>query len=83
MMGERVKIHGAGGGLHLLVEVLDKTPQEDLIQKAAAHQVKVYPTRQYWLQPEKATDSLIQLGFSGLKEEEIVAGIELLCEAWF
>jgi len=83
MMGERVKIHGAGGGLHLLVEVLDKTPQEVLIQKAAEHRVKVYPTRQYWLQPEKATDSLIQFGFSGLGEEEIVEGVALLCKAWF
>lgn len=83
MMGERVKIHGAGGGLHLLVEVLNKTPQEDLIQQAAAHQVKVYPTRQYWLQAEKTADNLIQLGFSGLHEEEIVEGVSLLCKAWF
>jgi hypothetical protein len=35
------------------------------------------------LTPLLFPNSLIQLGFSGLKEKEIAEGVELLCKAWF
>lgn len=81
-MGRHVRIRGAGAGLHVLLEFRNETSQDELIRKAAAHRVKVYPTRPYWFRPEQAPDGLVLLGFGGLKEEEIDEGVQLLSKAW-
>ena len=82
-MGDKVRIKGENAGLHILLEFLNGESQETLIEQAAACQAKVYPTRQYWHQQDKARDNLVLLGFSSLTEEAIVEGIALLRRAWF
>lgn len=82
-MGDKVRILGGQAGLHILLEVLNKEPQESLIERAAAHQVKVYPTREYWNSPDKKADNLVLLGFSSIDELEIATGVNLLAKAWF
>lgn len=83
LMGDKVRIQGENAGLHVLLQFLDGRSQEEMIEKAAQHQIRVYPTRQYWIQQERAIDNLVLLGFSGLLEEEIVEGVTLLHHAWF
>ncbi|MBU5611508.1 MocR-like pyridoxine biosynthesis transcription factor PdxR [Geomonas azotofigens] len=82
-MGDRVRISGQNAGLHVLLEYFTGESQEAMVQRAAAYQVKVSPTRQFWQNPEAAPENLIMIGFGGLSAEEIAEGIKLLRQAWF
>lgn len=82
-MGERVEVLKNGTGLHLLVNVLDGRPQEELINAAAEHGVRVYDTNRYWAQEDHALKSCVLVGFSAIPEEDIRPGIKALTHAWF
>ncbi|QXE90328.1 MocR-like pyridoxine biosynthesis transcription factor PdxR [Geomonas subterranea] len=82
-MGDRVRIYGSNAGLHVLLEHFTGETQEAMVERAAAYQVKVSPTRQFWHNPDSAPENLIMIGFGGLSAEEIAEGIKLLRQAWF
>ena len=75
------EISGEHAGLHLLLTAKKNTTEEALVRAAAEVGVKVYGLSNSLvaLAPGKAT---ILLGFGGLKEEEIVHGVNLLKNAW-
>jgi len=79
--GEKITILGEQSGLYILVKVHAKFSEEQLIQNAHHHGVKVYPTSPYFLQ-QPSSVPIIQLGFSKLKMEEIILGVRLLKKAW-
>jgi GntR family transcriptional regulator/MocR family aminotransferase len=81
-MGERVSIIGDHSGLHLLLDVNNRSCDE-LIALAAQAGCTVYSPRKHWLDPEQCPDSYIMLGFGGLAEEELVQGIKQLARVWF
>ncbi|MCP6682284.1 MocR-like pyridoxine biosynthesis transcription factor PdxR [Bacillus nakamurai] len=81
-MGGHIEIIGQKAGLHLLVNVKDRSAAE-LVDKAQAAGVRVYDTSSYWISREEAESSLVILGFGGLSEEKIEEGISLLRGAWF
>jgi GntR family transcriptional regulator/MocR family aminotransferase len=54
-----------------------------MVERAAAYQVKVSTTRQFWQNQESAPENQIMLGFGGVSAEEIAEGIRLLRRAWF
>jgi GntR family transcriptional regulator/MocR family aminotransferase len=81
-MGGHIEIIGQKAGLHLLVNVKDRSAAE-LVDKAQAAGVRVYDTSSYWINREEAESSLVILGFGGLSEEKIEEGISLLRGAWF
>jgi len=82
-MGDKVRIHSHNAGLHILLEFLNGEHQERLIEQAKEHQVRVYPTLQFWYTKECCRKNFVLMGFSKLTEEEIVDGIGLLNKAWF
>lgn len=82
-MAGKVRVMGEKAGLHILLALPEGGEQEELIGRAAALGVKVYPTRQFWHREENAAGNLVLLGFSSLGEEEIREGIALLRKAWF
>ncbi|MBN7772246.1 PLP-dependent aminotransferase family protein [Clostridium aminobutyricum] len=82
-MKDRVTIHGKNAGLHILLEVNNQMSEKLLIEKAAGVNVKVYPVSNYWANPQNYTDNMVLMGFSGLSEEEIIEGIQLLESVWF
>ncbi len=82
-MGDRIEILKNGTGLHLLVNVLDGRSQEELIEAALRHDVRVYNTNRYWKRKDHPLASCVLVGFSAIAEEDIEPGIEALARAWF
>ncbi len=83
LMGEKVIIHGKNAGLHVILEFKNGLSEKDLITRAKNHGVIVYPVSRYWIRLEEYTNNMILLGFSGMSEENIVKGINILNKAWF
>ncbi|ANF96988.1 PLP-dependent aminotransferase family protein [Paenibacillus bovis] len=80
--GTEIRIIGAHSGLYLLVEVQQSCSEEELIDQALYHGVKVYPTNRYYSSSVIERRPTVQLGFSNLTTEQIVTGVQLLQQAW-
>ncbi|MGG4494023.1 PLP-dependent aminotransferase family protein [Brevibacillus reuszeri] len=76
------KVIGAGSGLHVLLQPGNGMDEVELVQAAEQVGVKVYPTSVYALSPEWSMPATVLLGFGGLAEEEIRAGIGLLAKTF-
>lgn len=81
-LNERAEIIGGDSGLHILLNVKGKS-RSSLIDQAARRGCKVYDPERHWLDPGCCPDSYIMIGFGGLSEDELTAGVKLLSEAWF
>lgn len=77
---DHVAIIGEKSGLHVLLNVKNGSSEAELIQRAASVGVKVHPTSVY--HSKKVKDPPILIGYGGLTEREIEAGIRLLKKAW-
>lgn len=73
---------GEDSGLHILLQVHNGMREEELIQEAAKHSIKVYPVSTYY-KDGTAPENVVLLGFAILSEEEIAKAIQLLNIAWF
>lgn len=80
-LGEDVNIIGQRAGLHLLIQHKHQEAS-DLILKAEKVGVKVYPTKTFWKNPGKEEKNILMLGYGGLSEAEIEAGVIKLKSAW-
>ncbi|WP_127533620.1 MocR-like pyridoxine biosynthesis transcription factor PdxR [Paenibacillus kobensis] len=76
-----VRIVGESSGLHLLLTWEGKE-EEAMITAAEEKGVRVYPVSRYWLRGEDAPNGTVLLGFGGLTERQIQAGVSRLTEAW-
>ncbi|MBD2870167.1 PLP-dependent aminotransferase family protein [Paenibacillus sp. IB182493] len=81
-MGERVRVVGDGSGLHVILDVKNKS-SEWLIERGARFGCKTYSPLKHWHDPLQCPESYVMLGFGGLSEEQIEHGVKLLSEAWF
>ncbi|MFD0712453.1 PLP-dependent aminotransferase family protein [Paenibacillus sp. GCM10027626] len=81
-LGQAVTIIGSGSGLHILLQPNNGCTEQQLVQLAKEKGVHVYPTSIYSLGPSLASPATVLLGFGGLSEQEITAGIERLAQAW-
>jgi GntR family transcriptional regulator/MocR family aminotransferase len=63
-------------GLHVMLRLSTACDEDKLVRDAAAAGVGVYPGAPYHL--ERPAEPSILLGFSGLSQEQIEAGIERL-----
>ena len=70
-------------GLHVILEFKNDMCEKDLIKKARDHGVIVYPVSTFWIRQEQYKNEMILLGFSGMDENDIVQGINILNNAWF
>ena len=76
-------ISGEDAGLHILLQSKSDISEEELVKKAKEKGVKVYGLSEYEiLQKGEKGKATIILGYAGLKEREIVNGMERLQEAW-
>ncbi|WP_031405221.1 MocR-like pyridoxine biosynthesis transcription factor PdxR [Geobacillus vulcani] len=80
-LGDMISIIGEQSGLYVLIKVHSDCSEEQLIQRALSHGVKVYPTSRYFVK-RRPNQPIIKLGFSGLSLEDIELGVELLKKAW-
>lgn len=81
--GAGVRIHGQNAGLHLLLEFPDGRTEAELVEKAAALGVKVYPGSSLWIDGTQNASTTIVLGYGTLPDEEIPEAVSLLRKAWF
>ena len=75
-----VTVSGADAGLHFLV-TLPRFTEAELVERAAAKSVCVYPLSRYCHRAEPRPSTVV-LGFAGLTEEELAQTAALLKEAW-
>lgn len=78
---EQFEISGEHAGLHLLLTAKKNTAEEDYIRAAIEKKVKVYGLSDSMV-AKSTGKATILLGFGGLKEDEIIKGVNLLKEAW-
>jgi GntR family transcriptional regulator / MocR family aminotransferase len=78
--GDKIEIIGSQSGLYVLIRFRGPTKEEQLIQQALTHGVKVYPTSNYYVTNQQGT--VLKLGFSNLSIEQIHLGVQLLQQAW-
>jgi len=80
---KRFHITGENAGLHILLHGKDETSEEWLIQKAKEASVRVYGLSETFIRrKEKTKRAVVLLGYGGLSEKEIRAGVKKLLECW-
>lgn len=80
---KKFQISGEESGLHMVLTCKDKKiTEEELVQRAAEADVKVYPMSAAYLTCEEKKDAVILLGYGGLTLPEIEEGISRLENAW-
>lgn len=82
-LGDSVEVIGSKAGLHILLQLNHNDNSQDLVRKAGEVGVKIYSPEKYWLEKADCPSSIILLGFGGMTEEQIKAGIGLLKTAWY
>jgi GntR family transcriptional regulator/MocR family aminotransferase len=68
--------------LHILLEVKNRMTEKELIEHALTLKVCVYPVTRHWMEPSRMEAVMVQLGFGGLTEVQIIEGIKRLKKAW-
>lgn len=81
-MGNNIEFLDHHAGLHLLIRTTDNKTEKELINLAAQHNIRVYPTSHYWLNGAPKSWDYILLGFSSITLEDIEPGIKALAHAW-
>lgn len=80
---KKFQISGEESGLHMVLTCKDKKiTEEELVQRAAEADVKVYPMSAAYLTCVEKKDAVILLGYGGLTLPEIEEGISRLENAW-
>ncbi len=74
-------ISGEDAGLHLLLTAKRDVTEEKLLRTAAAEGVRVYGLSESMVEQAKGKATVL-LGFGGLKNQEIIEGVEHLKKAW-
>ncbi|MCG7408771.1 PLP-dependent aminotransferase family protein [Paenibacillus sp. ACRRX] len=82
VMGQHTTVIGQDAGLHILLRVHNGMNESELIHAAAKVGVKVYAVSPFWICPQQADTSMVQIGFGGLSIEDIVKGVHALQRAW-
>lgn len=78
-----IQVRNASTGLHILLSCKTNKTEEQLIELARQHGVKVYGVSEYLIEERnQCSHPMILLGFAKLKEEDIKKGIDLLVTAW-
>lgn len=81
-LGGFVKVIGENAGLHIVLEVHTEWTETQLIEKALACGVKVYPLSLYYFEKRYTGNPKVILGYGGLTDTEMEEGIGLLRSAW-
>ena len=69
-------------GLHLLLHMRSGMLERELIDRAQAAGVRVYPLSAYYTPPVQPPRATLVLGYAGLTETQIGKAVKLLAQAW-
>lgn len=80
--GNRVNVLGAGAGLHIVLEFVGNSIDEnDLISRGLEKNIRLFPISETY-QCNTNHPSQIMIGFGRLYPDELEKGIKLLAQAW-
>ncbi len=82
VFGDQVTVRGGDAGLHILMEVHTDLSQEELVARAAAESIRLYPTRNLYLPPLDPPEHELLLGFSTVPEEKFPEIMQKLAGLW-
>ncbi|WP_110927943.1 MocR-like pyridoxine biosynthesis transcription factor PdxR [Bacillus massiliglaciei] len=79
---DKIGVIGGQSGLHIVLNLLNGMKEEELVNKAAASRIKVYPISVYTIEKNRNHSPQIVLGVAGIPEKELKEGLLLLLKAW-
>lgn len=80
--GDEITIYNANAGLHLFVQFHGNYTEEELLENAQNHGIKLYSLKKHYITDVPTKDGIyLLLGFGNLTEEQIQAGIQLLYDS--
>lgn len=81
-MGDAVDVVSSPSSQFVLVSTRDVRGEAELIEAAAAHGVRVYPTSRYWQRETPGGWRYVLVGFAGISLADIPDGVRTLALAW-
>ena len=75
-------ISGEHAGVHLLLTFFDGKTEEELIQRAKDHNIRVYGLSEYYIKKKEDIRPTILLGYANIAESDIIEATEKLCDIW-
>lgn len=80
-MGDNVEFYGQPGGTHLLVKIRGAGDEEDVLNKLNQYGVKIYGTKDFWINKNKCVPNLFMIGFNSINSRVIEEGCRTISEA--
>ena len=80
-LGSFARLSGIDSGMHILADLDTNLGQRELVERAFAKDVGVYPTTRFWFSRPAPPNELI-IGFSAIALEDIAPGTFALRKAW-
>lgn len=81
-MEDRFIISGENAGIHILLTSQKGVSEKELIEKAAAADVCVYPLSAYYIEGCASNAATVMLGYANMDEKRIKKGIDILNNVW-
>ncbi len=81
--GDRVRVAAAGGGLHVLLSVSAPWTPGELLARAEARGVRLYPVADCYPPPAPPSEKRLILGYGGVTAERFPEALKRLKSAWF
>jgi GntR family transcriptional regulator / MocR family aminotransferase len=82
VFGNTAFLSGEGAGKHILLTLKSSLSQDDLIKRAEDIGIRVYSTKEHYLNPMDCPHSQILLGFSIIPTHDLKSILEELHHAW-
>lgn len=83
IFGNKIRVTGENAGLHLVVEFLEETNEDELIQKASEVGIQLYGLNRHYITEESSKNPTVLLGYANVSEEDIIKGIQLLYQCLY
>ena len=79
---QQISIIGGHSGLHVVLQIQNGMTEEELVERAAKEQMKVYPLSDYMLVKKQNLTPTIVLGFAGIPIEQLEEALTVLLKSW-
>lgn len=79
---QQISIIGGHSGLHVVLQIQNGMTEEELVERAAEEQIKVYPLSDYMLVKKENHTPTIVLGFAGIPIEQLEEALTVLLKSW-
>lgn len=81
-LGPGFTVQGDAAGVHILVRCHNGMSEEEMVQRAEKEQIRVYGVSRHSITGRQSLGASVILGFAGVNQKEMQAGVEGLIRAW-